>query len=39
MVDREGFREFYDSRTGTGAGAHGFTWPALVLDMIDRYGL
>ncbi len=39
MVDREGFREFYDSRTGTGAGAHCFTWPALVLDMIDRYGL
>ncbi len=39
LVDREGFREFYDSRTGRGAAAAGFTWPALVLDMIERYGL
>ncbi len=39
LVSQEGFREFYDSRTGRGAGAPGFTWPALVLDMIDRHGL
>jgi len=39
LVDREGFREFYDSRTGLGAGAPGFTWPALVLDMIGQHGL
>lgn len=39
MVAEEGFREFYDSRTGKGMGAPGFTWPALVLDMIHRYGL
>ena len=39
MVDREGFREFYDSRTGEGDGANLFTWPALVLDMIEEHGL
>ncbi len=39
MVAAEGFREFYDSRTGGGAGAHGFTWPALVLDMIHQHGM
>jgi neutral trehalase len=39
LVSGEGFREFYDPRTGKGAGASGFTWPALVLDMIDRHGL
>ncbi len=39
MVDEQDFREFYDSRTGAGAGAPTFTWPALVLDMIDEYGL
>ena len=39
MLAAEGFREYYDSRTGRGMGATGFTWPALVLDMIERYGL
>ncbi len=36
LIDRHGFREFYDALTGEpgGAGAgSGFTWPALVLDM------
>jgi hypothetical protein len=31
-----GFREFYSAQTGEGLGAgaeHGFTWPALVLEM------
>jgi hypothetical protein len=36
LIDRHGFREFYDAWTGEpgGAGAgSGFTWPALILDM------
>lgn len=36
MVRHEGFREFYDTRTGRGGGATNFCWPALVLDMIAR---
>ena len=39
LAAEEGFREFYDSRTGKGMGAPGFTWPGLVLDMIFEYGL
>ena len=39
LVDRTGFREFYNPHTGEGGGATGFTWPALVLDMIETYGL
>ena len=35
----KGFYEFYDPATGQGGGAPGFTWPGLVLDMIDRHGL
>lgn len=34
MIRREGFREFYDCRTGRGGGITTFNWPALVLDMI-----
>ncbi len=34
MVAREGFWEYYDSRTGAGRRIRDFTWPALVLDMI-----
>lgn len=36
LIEREGFREFYDANTGKGHGAgetDGFTWPALVLEM------
>ncbi len=41
LIDAHGFREFYDAVTGQpgGAGAgSGFTWPALVLDMIIPSG-
>ncbi len=34
MIRHEGFREFYDSRTGRGKGATNFNWPGLILDMI-----
>jgi hypothetical protein len=39
MVAASGFREYYNPENGKGQGAKNFTWPALVLDMIDEYGL
>jgi hypothetical protein len=36
LVERSGFREYYDPFTGEGHGAHDFSWTALVLDMLDR---
>jgi hypothetical protein len=36
LIRRSGFREYYSASTGAGYGAgevHGFTWPALVLEM------
>jgi len=35
MVEREGFWEYYDSRTGQGRRIRDFTWPGLSLDMTD----
>jgi hypothetical protein len=34
MIRNQGFREFYDCRTGKAGGATRFNWPAVVLDMI-----
>jgi len=34
MIRNQGFREFYDCRTGQAGGATRFNWPAVVLDMI-----
>lgn len=34
LVERSGFREHYNPETGQGLGAHGFSWSALVLDML-----
>jgi glycogen debranching enzyme len=31
----EGFREYYDPRTGAGLGARDFAWSTLVLEMTD----
>jgi len=39
LVCKSGFREYYDPDTGGGMGAKIFTWPALVLDMIQEHGL
>jgi hypothetical protein len=36
-VLREGFYEYYDSRTGEGRRIRDFTWPALALDMMFRF--
>ncbi|MBC7254299.1 MAG: hypothetical protein H5T72_10080 [Actinobacteria bacterium] len=37
MILREGFFEFYDSRTGEGRRIPDFCWPALALDMTARF--
>jgi glycogen debranching enzyme len=34
LVERGGFREYYDPETGSGYGARDFSWTALVLDML-----
>ena len=34
LIEREGFREYYNPETGQGHGATDFGWSALVLDML-----
>ena len=34
-VAREGLREYYDPRTGTGLGAKDFAWSALIAELAD----
>jgi len=34
LVERSGFREYYNPLTGAGYGARDFAWSALVLDML-----
>jgi hypothetical protein len=34
-VQREGLREYYDPRTGTGLGAKDFAWSALIAELAD----
>jgi glycogen debranching enzyme len=36
LVERDGFREYYNPFTGEGHGAHEFSWTALALDMLAR---
>ncbi len=36
LVEKSGFREYYDPFTGEGHGAHEFSWTALALDMLAR---
>lgn len=38
MLERAGFREFFDPETGEGLGAHDFTWGALIVDMLVYAG-
>jgi glycogen debranching enzyme len=33
LVEKSGFREYYNPFTGEGYGAHDFTWAGLILDM------
>jgi hypothetical protein len=34
-IGREGLREYYDPRDGTGLGAPDFAWSTLIVEMID----
>jgi len=36
-VEREGFREYYDPRTGAGFGAKDFSWTGIVLDLLATH--
>jgi len=36
MIQRWGFREYYDTLTGEGHGAPDFSWSALILDLLER---
>jgi hypothetical protein len=38
VVAREGYREYYESRTGAGMGAHEFGWSTLLVEMLDASG-
>lgn len=35
LIQKSGFREYYNPFTGEGQGAHDFTWAGLVIDMIN----
>jgi glycogen debranching enzyme len=35
MIERWGFREYYDTFTGEGFGAPDFSWTALILDLLE----
>jgi glycogen debranching enzyme len=35
LIEKSGFREYYDPLTGEGHGAREFTWSGLLLDMLD----
>jgi glycogen debranching enzyme len=37
LVERGGFREYYDPETGAGFGAPDFSWTALALDMLATH--
>lgn len=36
LVEKSGFREYYNPFTGEGYGAKNFTWCGLILDMMDE---
>jgi glycogen debranching enzyme len=35
VVEREGFREYYESRSGHGMGARDFGWSTLIVEMLE----
>ncbi|MFL5742879.1 MAG: amylo-alpha-1,6-glucosidase [Flavisolibacter sp.] len=35
LIEKSGFREYYNPNTGKGYGAKDFTWSGLVVDMMD----
>jgi len=36
LVEKSGFREYYDPFTGEGYGAQNFTWTGLIIDMMEN---
>lgn len=36
LIEKHGFREFFNPETGAAYGAHNFTWGTLTLDMMDH---
>lgn len=36
LIEKSGFREYYNPKNGAGLGARNFTWGGLVIDMIDE---
>jgi hypothetical protein len=34
-IERERFREYYESRSGRGMGAHDFGWSTLIVELLD----
>ena len=34
LIEKSGFREYYNPNTGKGYGAMDFTWSGLVVDMM-----
>lgn len=34
LIEKSGFREYYDPYTGEGHGAHDFSWSAIAVDML-----
>ena len=37
LVEGDGFREYYDPRTGQGFGARDFSWTALAIDLLATH--
>ena len=35
IIEREGFREYYESRSGRGMGARDFGWSTLIVELLD----
>jgi hypothetical protein len=35
LLEKSGFREYFNPETGEGYGAEEFTWGTLYLDMVD----
>ena len=35
LIEKHGFREYFDPESGRAYGAHNFTWGALVADMLE----
>src|SRR5205823_3745469 len=36
LIEKSGFREYYNPLTGKGYGAKDFTWSGLIVDLMNR---